>query len=287
MKIPGNIEPLLNISMSELKRALRKYKLFYLKKKYGGTDGYCNICGSATQFILWENTSLSNSMACEHCCGIARYRLLALIIANYFAQKESSPVKNLEFCKNLNKRASLKGLKKAPGINVLDTSFKSFIYKELDNKYNLMMSEYIPSILPKKKLFGIWHQDLTNINAPDNYFDCIITSEVFEHVYDPDKAFREIKRVLKPNGVHVFTLPFHEAEKTVIRASIENGEVINHLEPAYHIDPLSKTGALVFTDFGQDLIARLNGQGLMTEYISLTDTELGFNNTYALVSLKV
>jgi SAM-dependent methyltransferase len=287
MKITNNIEPLLNISVSELKRIIRRFKLIYLKNRYGGTKGFCNICGLETTFLRRGNITFNNSMSCEHCGGIARYRLIALILSNYFTDKNNGVIRFNDFSKNIVKSLYLKRLKKEPGVKILDTSFKSFLYKELNSKYDLMMSEYIPSILPKEKLFGIWHQDLTRINAPDNYFDCIITSEVFEHVYDPWIAFEEIKRVLKPNGLHVFTVPFYKDVDSLVRATMDKGKIINHLEPAYHIDPLSKKGSLVFTDFGRDLIDKLNHRGLKTEYISLTDPKLGFDDTYALISFKV
>ncbi len=42
----------------------------------------------------------------------------------------------------------------------------------------------------------------------DNFFDKIISSHVIEHVADLEKAFREIERVLKPNGLCVLIYPF-------------------------------------------------------------------------------
>jgi SAM-dependent methyltransferase len=39
-------------------------------------------------------------------------------------------------------------------------------------------------------------------------FDAVITSEVFEHVFDPDLFLREIHRVLKTEGKLLLTVPF-------------------------------------------------------------------------------
>ena len=39
-----------------------------------------------------------------------------------------------------------------------------------------------------------------------NYFDIVVSALVIEHLSDLDKAFREIKRVLKKGGVFVFSL---------------------------------------------------------------------------------
>ena len=40
------------------------------------------------------------------------------------------------------------------------------------------------------------------------FFDSVITSEVFEHVFNPDEFIKEIFRVLKPGGKLLLTVPF-------------------------------------------------------------------------------
>ncbi|MBI2641446.1 class I SAM-dependent methyltransferase, partial [Candidatus Roizmanbacteria bacterium] len=42
---------------------------------------------------------------------------------------------------------------------------------------------------------------------PNEYFDCVICSEVLEHLNDDNKALLEIKRVLKKNGLLFVTVP--------------------------------------------------------------------------------
>jgi ubiquinone/menaquinone biosynthesis C-methylase UbiE len=41
----------------------------------------------------------------------------------------------------------------------------------------------------------------------DNYFDKILCSEVIEHVLDPDPLLREMRRVLKPDGILSLSIP--------------------------------------------------------------------------------
>jgi len=49
--------------------------------------------------------------------------------------------------------------------------------------------------------------DLRNIPLPNESIDLIILSEVIEHVPDEQKALKEVNRVLKPNGIIIFSMP--------------------------------------------------------------------------------
>lgn len=44
---------------------------------------------------------------------------------------------------------------------------------------------------------------------PDNYFDFIVCTEVLEHTLDPFAAMNEIYRILKPEGLAFFSVPFN------------------------------------------------------------------------------
>jgi ubiquinone/menaquinone biosynthesis C-methylase UbiE len=55
------------------------------------------------------------------------------------------------------------------------------------------------------RLFRFSEDD--HIPFPDMYFDLIISDQVFEHVQDQEKVFREIYRVLKRDGVSVHVIP--------------------------------------------------------------------------------
>jgi SAM-dependent methyltransferase len=43
---------------------------------------------------------------------------------------------------------------------------------------------------------------------PDQSFDSVLTNQVFEHVFNPAEFMSEIRRVLKPNGHLLLTVPF-------------------------------------------------------------------------------
>jgi len=42
----------------------------------------------------------------------------------------------------------------------------------------------------------------------DQHFDSIITTQVLEHVFEPEPLFKEMNRVLKDNGILLITVPF-------------------------------------------------------------------------------
>lgn len=45
------------------------------------------------------------------------------------------------------------------------------------------------------------------INFESNLFDYVFAGEIIEHLYDTDFFLREIKRILKPNGILIITTP--------------------------------------------------------------------------------
>lgn len=48
---------------------------------------------------------------------------------------------------------------------------------------------------------------------PDGHFDAIVSSDVIEHVRDPDRLLGEIRRVLKPGGAAVISTPIRLTER--------------------------------------------------------------------------
>ncbi|MDR0583764.1 MAG: class I SAM-dependent methyltransferase [Treponema sp.] len=51
---------------------------------------------------------------------------------------------------------------------------------------------------------GYRNENLEEQTFSDEMFELIITQDVFEHVYNPEKAFSEIARTLK-KAAHIFS----------------------------------------------------------------------------------
>lgn len=58
-----------------------------------------------------------------------------------------------------------------------------------------------------KKHIDIYY-DGNKIPFDDDHFDCLFSSEVFEHVFELEKVLRELHRVCKPGGYMLATVPF-------------------------------------------------------------------------------
>jgi SAM-dependent methyltransferase len=78
---------------------------------------------------------------------------------------------------------------------------------------NLMsepLIEYVQADL-EPTMSGMVRMDVTDIDYPDDSFDVIYCSHVFEHIPDDRKAMRELCRVLRPSGWAVLQVPLFRA----------------------------------------------------------------------------
>lgn len=63
------------------------------------------------------------------------------------------------------------------------------------------------------RLAGVIRGDATRLPFRDSSFDCIVTSEVLEHIHDDVRALGELSRVLRPGGTLAATVPSWLPEK--------------------------------------------------------------------------
>jgi len=62
---------------------------------------------------------------------------------------------------------------------------------------------------PGKNHFGIVADSFT-LPFPDESFDCVIASEIIEHVIDPERFVKELLRVLKMSSILIISTPYKE-----------------------------------------------------------------------------
>ncbi len=135
---------------------------------------------------------------------------------------------------------------------------------------DLTFSEYFDDLPPGELRNGVQCQDIHRLTFPAASFDLVTSTEVFEHVADDRRGFAEIRRVLRPGGAFVFTVPIEDAERTVERARLVDGEVRHLLAPAYHDDRIrGRNAVLVYRDYGRDITGRLREAGFGAARIEL------------------
>lgn len=156
-----------------------------------------------------------------------------------------------------------------------------------------VVSQYDPSIgfgarNPER---GYRSEDLEAQTFPDGAFDLVITQDVFEHLFEPDKAIKEIARTLRPGGAHICTVPIVlKGQPSRRRARRrDDGQVEHLLEPAYHGNPMDPNGSLVVMDWGYDIAEYLDAQsGLNTTIYFIDNMDRGIRAEFieVLVSRK-
>lgn len=146
-------------------------------------------------------------------------------------------------------------------------------------------SSWLEGVPPGTEHEGVRCEDIEKLTFADGTFEIFVTQDVLEHVFSPERAVREIMRVVKPGGARIFTTPKHKALRTTRqRARLEHRTVVHLLPPQYHGDPRNDPRALVTWDYGDDLelvlwqwcgcpmvsyVVRDRGLGLDGEYLDV------------------
>lgn len=223
---------------------------------------FCSLCGKKS-LILYDISQLGDSGYCIFCTANERNRALVEILKKILIIKllwKKSDLKNQISRINLAKYSLKTILKtiKLENIVIYEPSSIGAIYNKLKNYSKFIFSEYFPHPNLKKGQYfrNILFEDLQDLSFDDDYFDIIITQDVLEHVKNPYLAFKEICRVLKPNGIHIFTVPIGHNERTFQYFDDKGKPLFNRV--VFHNDPLRRRGAKVYTQFGTDIIEILN-----------------------------
>lgn len=230
--------------------------------------GYCPICEAPVAFTA-ENNWFRDFLLCSGCGSIPRERALFRVVRELFPRyaalkiHESSPAP----------RGASAKLAKVPGYS---------------------SSHYLPTV-PRGQVqptTGHRCEDLEALTFPDGTFDLFVTQDVLEHLFNPEKAFAEIARVLKPGGAHIFTVPLvNKARPSERWASLgKDGRIVHDRPAEYHGNPVDAKGSPVTMHWGYDIAARITRTaGTPTMIWTIDDIDAGIRAEYidVLVSYKV
>lgn len=179
-----------NYYYSLLQRPYRKVRRFVpchliaKKLRYFGLSHYCPICQSRLRKFLPFGVKPRPNALCPVCGSLERHRLIWL----FMRQKTN--------------------LFLPPKKRMLHAAPEACLTKMFQT------SEVINYISTDLAPYAMLQMDLTNIYFPDETFDVVYTSHVFEHIPDDRKAMREIFRVLKPHGWAILQVPIINSEVT-------------------------------------------------------------------------
>jgi SAM-dependent methyltransferase len=224
-----------------------------LALKLGHLPGYCNICGSPTIFRI-DDPNFREHVVCGICHSRNRQRQIATLLLSYV----TVPTRRASAW------LSIKDVPRETVIWNAETTRALHERLAVHLGENYIASEYIDPLLKSGDTRdGILHVDMQATHFPDNSLDFILSSDVMEHVPDPQKALTETYRILRPGGCHIFTAPFyHHRFTNEIRVRVDDGVDATYLRrPWYHDDPLRAGGALVYTIFAPELLCQLEEIG--------------------------
>lgn len=150
---------------------------------------------------------------------------------------------------------------------------------------NYSASQYLLGVTPGTvdQKQGWRCEDLENMTFADASFDLFVTQDVMEHIFNPEKAFREIARVLKPGGAHIFTVPLINKERPseCWASRSEDGTVNYHHDAEYHGNPVDESGSLVTMHWGYDLSEFIMREAKTpTTMVVIDDLEKGIRAEY-------
>ena len=207
----------------------------------------CCLCWNYSEFKIKKEATLLREAGCCHCgaslrsADVARVLMETLSGGKYYA--------------TLRECAAAAG-----GLRILNLFSEGPIHEALRQLPQYAFGEYFDNVKSGDYYKGVRCIDLQNMPFADQSLDMIVTEDVLEHVVNTDQAFREINRVLRRGGSLLLTVPVHEKNPTISRIGNKN--------QVYHGDPLREAGALVMTDFGNDIPQILGQYGLTAREVT-------------------
>lgn len=164
-----------------------------------------------------------------------------------------------------------------PDTKIYELSAHGAFYKYLLPRFPyLTTSDFIPGVTSGLMYKGRTIQDVEHLTYFSETFDIVTSTEVFEHVADDVQGYREVLRVLKPEGIFLFTVPLDVSRiETIERAyRDENNQIVHLMDPKLHGDYMTK-GILAFRNYGTDLLQKLKMVGFTTAELISIKTQRG------------
>jgi SAM-dependent methyltransferase len=212
---------------------------------------HCSICSHRGDLQYKDGVAARDNYSCANCRSTARHRDVAQVILDEFAEGCYIDLRRLVNSGEIDH------------LDIYEIGIKGPIMDRLKPLPKYTRSYFWEDTPLGRFKNGVQCQDLRALTFQDESFDLIISLDVLEHVFDIEIALREIHRVLKPNGLHVFSIPvqYPFPEISIVRAKLEDGEIVNLLPERYHVAGDGSKSLLV-TEWGRDFFSLHQAVGL-------------------------
>lgn len=202
-------------------------------------SGFCPICEQPARFAA-KDPWLRDNLLCRSCPNgsLPRERALALALSLYSPGWRAMRIHESSPC---DRGVSRKLRLECPGY---------------------VATQFCPGAAPGTVRGPHRCEDLERLSFADGSFDLFVSLDVFEHLFDPRAAAREIHRTLVPGGLMLCTWPVRKGQAAPLepRATRDGQGRITHLkEPEIHGNPVDESGSLVTVDYGYDIHQELAG----------------------------
>ncbi|CQD13089.1 type 11 methyltransferase [Mycobacterium lentiflavum] len=270
-----------------------------LRDRRTDEPGRCVSCGADTTFAFnswtlpnelhafWADAAVSRaytrreSMFCRSCCSNLRVRRIAeVLVALYGAPG----------CKSFSELVEDPSFRNLDVAEINTIGPPDSLHGLLRKLPRLMFSDYRGPEGLGEVADGARNEDICRLTYPDASFDIVLSSDTLEHVPDFRIALAETRRVLRPGGRHIFTVPIvWTRAATETRARVGDDGEIEHLLPAlyhgrgsgaYRYIPVG-VDMLTFTEFGRDIVDFVREAGFEPEVYAGSDDGSGAEIVFA------
>ena len=222
-------------------------------------NGYCPLCEGDSTFKAerdrqidqqWHPHWFRNSLLCIRCGSIPRERALFEVLKDFYPNWRELSIHE-----------------SSPAVRGVSQKFRKECPSYISTHY--YMSTPFGTVNHET---GIRSENLEEQTFPSECFDLVVALDVFEHLFHPAQAIREIERTLKPGGAFIMSVPIVKYEAPSERRAAIHGALIEYiLEPQYHGNPADCNGSLVTIDWGFDIVEYLSAHTNLYVYMFCID----------------
>lgn len=235
-------------------------------------EGYCPICETEVRFRAesdkiipkeWYGAWFRGALRCSECRSPPRERAIAHVLACLEPDWRSKVVHEA-----------------SPGGWAFSRKLRAECARYVPSQFDPAMEP--GAVHPR---FGWRNENLERQTFADSAFDIVIAQDVFEHLFRPGQAAREIARTLRSDGLCLLTVPAVQRFGRSVRRAEETSAGVRHILPeTYHGSPVGDGRSLVTVDWSYDIGAYLSAASRLPFVVMvLDDLSMGIRDAVNLV----